>query len=80
MKTVQHLRTIAFGAAVATALGFGAARAADRPASVLACGDPGADFSCISSSGCTFLCRKYGLGNIGSCNTTTGCCYCTIEP
>jgi hypothetical protein len=73
-KAVSTLRGMAFGAAVAAALTFGAASAAAGDRSPR-CTDPFATGSCSTDAGCRTFC--YGLGNsYGVCNEGTSCCYC----
>lgn len=80
-RTISSLRSVAFAAAVAGALGFGALHAQARPGGELrsTCRDPAADGACTTANYCRALCQTlYGAQAVGYCATATRCCYCAV--
>ena len=74
----KRIGSLAFGAAVAAALSFGASTALASGGA--GCTDPSADTVCKSVSACQEYCLTTPPGTRGLC--FNGCCYCggTIYP
>ena len=74
-RTVRRVRGLAYAAAVAASLVFGATAAFARPAPARACADPTAQGSCASQSDCRKICNRLSNGLIPFCDGQ-GCCTC----
>jgi hypothetical protein len=74
-KALRRMRILILVLAVG-ALGFGASTATAEPPRVPECTDPSANGACSSNLGCQRICDRAAPGSIGSCDTSTYCCYC----
>ena len=72
---LRRMRILVVALAVG-GLGFGASAAMAGPPRVPECTDPWASSSCSSNLGCQRFCDRAVPGSIGSCDTSTYCCYC----